>query len=132
MGNQHTCMARVDEAYLNWDMQTTGPGVMTGDESEVPVKAASGEPRKPSRIPSVAALWSPAPFARLFHSLLGLGDQEQQRLKGPCLASRPPLMSGLERNQVATSQRFTPRPAAQTMQWSVQRCNRSLTLGLKE
>lgn len=41
MANQHTCMAEVDEANLNWEVQTAGPGVMTRGERGVPVKAAS-------------------------------------------------------------------------------------------
>lgn len=52
------------------------------------------------------------PFARLISDPLGHEDQEQQRLKGPCLASRPLLMSRLERDQAARRQRLVPRPTA--------------------
>lgn len=48
------------------------------------------------------------PFARLIADPLGHEDQEQQRLKGPYLASRPLLMSRLERDQAARRQRLAP------------------------
>ena len=56
-----------------------------------------------------------SPICKTHHPFPGAWDQEQQRLKGPCLASRPLLMSRLERDQATRSQRFIPRPAAQTM-----------------
>lgn len=79
-------------------------------------------------------------FTRLISDPLGHEDQEQQRLKGACLASRPPLMSGLERDQAARRQRLVPRPTAgpcraqlggagqmlPRLHWSVQRCSEVL------
>lgn len=69
-----------------------------------------------------------SPICKTHHPFPGAWDQEQQRLKGPCLASRPLLMSRLERDQATRSQRFIPRPAAQTMKWSVQRYSQALYL----
>lgn len=115
MGNQHACMAEVDRANVNWEVQTEGPGVVTAGERGGPMKAASrASPESPGERHQWGLL-SPAPFVRLVVHVLGHGDQEQQRLKGPCSASRPLLMSRLGRDQAARSQRFTPQPAAQTM-----------------